>query len=181
MRTSLALIIVLVGCGGGSSLTDNEGVYTLATWTDNMESCDAEGRSILDIQEPNLFIKNENFLGSVFVNVNPCPDLGTCQAEASDDETIHLGNWAFESGSDSGGWTSQSAFGFSVDGECQATRLVATLTFTGDSLRIEDRRQEGTFPADANDECSEAEAEAATAGQPCIALEVVTAAFTAGF
>jgi len=181
MRTSLALTIVLVGCGGGGSLTDNEGVYTLATWTDNTGSCDAEGPSVLDIQEPNVFIKNENFLGSVFVNVNPCPDLATCQAEASDDETIHIGNWAFETGSDSGGWASESAFAFSFDGECQATRLVATLTFSGDSLRIEDRRQEGTFPADANDECSDAEAETATVGQPCIGLEVVTATFTADF
>jgi hypothetical protein len=179
MRSSL-LCLALAACGGGDSLTALEGVYTVSAWTRNDTACDVEGPSVLEINDPNLYIKNESFFGQEFVNVVPCASLGECQADAGDDDTLHLGQWGFQTGSDSAGWTDTSAFAFAIDGNCEATRSETTMTSDGDTIRIEDRSSRGNFAPDAAGECSEEGALAATEGQPCVTLEVVTATFTDG-
>ena len=182
MTTHLPAVIAitLVGttaCGGGSQ-TDLEGVYTVATWTDNQASCDAEGQSVLALHEGFFYIKEENFLGSKFVNVSGCMDVADCQAKAGDDGTIHIGGYGFETGSDSAGWRSHSAIAFGSGGTCMGSVSDVLMTSTADTVRIESR---ATMSAPFTGDCTEAAAEAAAAGQPCASLEVVTATFTAGF
>src|SRR5687768_947948 len=124
MRSRFLGLTILAACGGGNDgLTAHEGVYAVATWTSNPTACDAEGPSIAEIQDPFFFIKSESFFGEQFINVNACPTVGECQADARDDDTLHIGQWGFQSGSDADGWSDDSAFAFDVQGTCEATRV----------------------------------------------------------
>ena len=181
MRASLLALTILAACGGNDGLTSHEGVYAIATWTSNPSSCDAEGPSIADIQDPFFFIKSESFLGEEFINVNVCPTAEQCAADARDDSTLHIGQWGFQSGSDGAGWTDDSAFAIEVQGTCNATRVQTTMTFTGTSVRIEERTSSGTFAPDATGDCPDDQAAAATASAPCETFEVVTADFELAF
>ncbi|MEO8703209.1 MAG: hypothetical protein ABI867_24395 [Kofleriaceae bacterium] len=184
MKLACALAVSLLACGGdGDTITDLEGVYTVATHTQNLTSCDAEGASVTANSPPNLFVKSENFLGQKFVNVNECESVGECQTLAADDSTLHIGQFGFETGSDSAGWTNTSAFASNFAGEdCEATRTAASLTDEGGAIRIEARVSHATFaPGSGSDACPDEAALAATADAPCEQLEVLTATFTADF
>jgi hypothetical protein len=180
---SLGLALALLGCGGSDdAITDLEGVYTIDTHTLNLAGCDAEGDSVLAQRSPNLFIKSENFLGEKFVNVNECESVAECSADASDDSTLHIGQWGFQDGSDAAGWVSTSAFASKVGDECQATRFESKLVDEGGSVRIEERTSHATFaPGGGSDECPDDAALTASATAPCEQLEVVTATFTVEF
>src|SRR5258706_13099176 len=102
MRFLPLALAALAACGG--ALTDLEGVYTIDTWTNNTTSCAAEGPSVLATQSDKaLFIKEQNFLGTKFINGVKCKDVAECQSKSKMD-TIFLDGWSFESGSDSSGW-----------------------------------------------------------------------------
>jgi hypothetical protein len=170
-------LVLLAACGGGhSSLTALEGVYTINTWTQNSASCDAEGASILG-SDTFLYIKTESLLGTRFVNVNPCPSVGECTTEANDKTTINLGNWGFDKGSDSAGWTSDSSFGFDNNGNCDATRDASTMTDLGGAIKIEQRSFDATYPG----ACNDAMNASATASAPCGSLQVLMATFEGDF
>lgn len=172
--------LLLIGCGGGSSGgTSFEGIYRVDTWTQNLMACDAEGPSVASTREPLFYVKNENFLGQRFVNVNGCDDVTICSTDANDEDTIHIGSFAFEEGSDSGGWSTRSAFAFDVQGQCQGGVTETKMTISKTSFRIEQKHFEAVpFPPVAGeDECPDDKVEAAIAGQPCDELEIVTATF----
>ncbi len=174
----LSSSIAATACGSGS-LTDLEGVYSITTWTDNQSGCDAEGPSVAMGREPFFYIKSENFLGSKFVNVVNCADVADCQAKATDKDTLHLGGFAFEEGSDSSGWTAHSAFGFGSNNMCMGDVSDVIMTSGDGTVRIESR---STMSAPYTGNCDDdAAAEAAAAGQPCSSLEVVTATFNTSF
>lgn len=176
------LLLVVAACNDDDSLTSFTGVYTLSSWTENAADCAAEGPSVLDQRPPMVYIKTDNFLGVEFVNVVSCDDLAECQAKANDANTIHLGGFTFDEGSDSTGWRSTTAFGFESEGTCDGsvTETVMTSPIDG-TIRIESRRTDAPpFPADAAGECPDEAVIAAAAGQPCTALEVVVATFTEG-
>jgi hypothetical protein len=118
-----------------------------------------------------------------FVNVNSFDDDGMCKTEANDDDTIHLGGFTFEEGSDSSGWTNHSAFAFESQGQCRGGVTDTKLTFSGTSLRIEQRHVEAVpfAPSTGEDECPDDKVETAAAGQPCDEFEVVTADFNSKF
>lgn len=178
MRITL-LGLFLIGCGGGSGGTSFEGIYRVETWTDNLTGCAAEGPSVTQGRDPLFYTKNEDFFGETFVNVKSCEDIATCKAEANDGDTIHIGMFGFEQGSDSAGWTTHSAFAFSVQGQCEGGVTDSKLTITATSFRIEAKHVEAVpFPAGTgDDECPDEKVEQAAAGQPCDGLEVVTATF----
>ncbi len=183
MRITLLGLVLLVGCGGGDDGTSFQGLFSVDTWTQNRMTCDAEGPSVATTHEPMFYVKNENFLGSSFVNVNSCLDPADCKMLANDDDTIHIGSFAFEDGSDSSGWTTHSAFAFDVQGQCEGNVTDTKLTITKTTLRIEERTVKVVpFPASTGeDECPEAKVETAAMGQPCAGLEVVTATFMQDF
>jgi hypothetical protein len=131
--------------------------------------------------DPNFFIKSESFFGEQFVNVNVCPSVGECQADASDDGTLHIEQWGFQAGSDSDGWSDDSAFAFDVQGTCEATRVRTRMTFADTLVTIEERTSRGTFAPSPNGECPDDAALAATDASPCETLEVVTADFETTF
>src|SRR5512132_2028219 len=107
MRIILLALVLSVGCGGGGGLsTSHEGIYMVGTWTRKKASCDAEGMSIASTHDPLFYMKNESFLGANFVNVNSCDDVTMCKTDANDDGTIHIGEFEFDEGSDSKGFTS---------------------------------------------------------------------------
>lgn len=175
------LALILAGCGGGSGGgTAFEGIYRVDTWTENPMACDAEGPSVAAIHDPFFYVKNESFLGQGFVNVKDCGDIATCSDEANDPDTIHIGSFGFDAGSDSAGWSAHSAVAFAFQGQCEGGVTDTTLMITKTGFRIERRHVEAVpFPPDtgAEDECPDAKVEQAAAGQPCDELEVVTASF----
>jgi hypothetical protein len=179
MRITL-LGLLLIGCGGGSGGgTSFEGIFKVDTWTQNRMACDVEGPSVVANHEPLFYVKNESFLGQSFVNVNGCEDVTICKTEANDKDTIHIGSFAFEEGSDSEGWTTHSAFAFEVQGSCDGSVTDTTMTITKTSIRIEQRRVDALPfpPSTGEDECPDDKVEMAAMGQPCKELEVVTATF----
>jgi len=177
----LAMILALGACGGGGS--ELQGIYQADTWTKNDTACDAEGPSILATQtETTFYIKQEDFLGSKFLNLNFCADQAACATLAADGDTIHLGMWGFDSGSDGDGWTSEFYSGFpDASNVCQGAYVTTTLTGTGgQSVRVEVREvTAGGFPPDADGFCADADGKAAAQGQPCTSLEVMSASFLA--
>ncbi len=172
---------VIAGCGGGS-LTELEGVYTVSTWTESSTSCDAEGPSVAAQRKPSFYIKAESFFGEDFVNVKSCDSEAACRMLATEADTIHIGEFAFEDGSDAAGWSSRSASGYAFDGSCMGLVSESKLIATGEQIRIEVRRIEvPPFAPDAQNECPDEAVTAAAAGQPCTDLEVVTGARVGSF
>jgi hypothetical protein len=184
MRITLLGLFLLIGCGGGSGGgTSFEGIFKVDTWTQNRMTCDAEGPSVATMHEPLFYVKNENFLGQTFVNVNSCVDVATCKSEANDKDTIHIGSFGFEEGSDGSGWTTHSAFAFEVQGSCDGSVTDTKMSITKTTIRIEQRRVDALPfpPSTGEDECPEDKVEMAAQGQPCKELEVVTATFDQSF
>lgn len=183
MRITLLALLATTACGGGSN-TDLEGIYTVDAWNRNSTACDEAGAMDVKAQHEGFFyIKSESILGEDFVNVEGCVDLGECDSKANDSDTIHIGNFTFEDGSDSKGWTSKSAFAFNVQGQCMGGVTTRTMTSTATTVRIEERHVEALpfAPSTGDDECPDAKVEQNAAGQPCDQLEVVTATFTKDF
>ncbi|HLL24645.1 MAG TPA: hypothetical protein VK427_21080 [Kofleriaceae bacterium] len=174
---------LLAGCGGDFG-TSHEGVFTLKSWTRNTTSCDAEGGSVAPPGQAFFYVKNESFLGSDFINVKGCDDVAGCVAEANEKDTINIGQFALDKGSDGGGWTSHGASGFSFAGSpCEGSVFDLKLAITATEFRLEERRTEAVpFPAETGeDKCPDDKVEKAAAGRPCSELEVVTATFVQDF
>src|SRR5690349_830109 len=103
MRISLLCVLTVAACGGGGGGSSKEGIYMIDTWTRNATACDAEGPSVATTHDPFFYLKNENFLGTEFVNLNNCKDSAECKMLANDKDTIHIGEFGFDMGSDSSG------------------------------------------------------------------------------
>jgi hypothetical protein len=181
MRSIPFVLAALAGCGGGS-LTDLEGVYTVSAWTTNPAGCAAEGPSVAEQRDPLFYLKGESFLGVEFVNIKGCQTEADCKMLAGEADTIHIGEFSFDEGSDSAGWTSRSAFGFENGGECTGSVTESIMTSPADGqIRIEVRTTDAApFAPDGQGECADEAVEAAAAGQPCSELEVVTGAHLSG-
>lgn len=186
-----ARVVVVAGVAAGCTdaaapepppdeLTTHEGVYRVATWTNNATGCDAEGPSVAKLRQANVFLKSEHFFETQFLNLNSCPSVEQCQADARDDEVLHVGGWGFQSGSDRYGWRDVSAHAFVENGACRATRKSTQLTFDGVLLRVEERTRRATF-ALVGGSCPYDVALAVTETEPCAALEVMTAELVADF
>ena len=184
----LAIVFVVsslgAACGGGSSSSTLEGVYTADTWTENPTACNAEGPSVLaDQSRLTFYVKLESFLGETFINVNFCDDLADCQALANDEDTLHLGSYFF-TGSDGAGWTTALYSGFAPEGgNCEGEYVTGTLTAPEPgTLRLERREQEaGGFPPEDDGFCDDDKGAQAAEGQPCSTLEVFTATTIGSF
>ncbi|HTM21628.1 MAG TPA: hypothetical protein VL172_14000 [Kofleriaceae bacterium] len=178
----LCALPLLAACGGDmSGLT---GVYDINSWTDNPTACDVEGPASGNT-ETALYVKEENFIGTKFLNVNACTDVAECETLAADDDTINIGNWGFTDGNDDDGWVDSNAYAFTNFDDptkCDATGSETIMTSPAEGmLRIERRTTHSAEPYPAtgpnDDPCPDAGAEAAVQGQPCDSLEVVTATF----
>jgi hypothetical protein len=102
---------------------------------------------------------------------------------AAESDTIHLGMWGFDQGSDGDGWTSKFYSGFpDTANVCQGDFVTTTMTgIAGQSVRVEVRRvTAGGFPPESDGFCDDAAGEAAAQGQPCTSLEVMGGTFVAG-
>ena len=177
MMKRLALVLLAAaGCGG--SFTELEGVYNIDTWTRNDASCDAEGGSILEDQtDHSIFVQQQEFLGQEFLAGVLCTDVADCQDKAAED-TLFLGAFNFDKGSDSDGWTGGIVFAGGGGADCSGGVTDIVMTSSGDSIRIESRtRQSVPFPPGPDGFCDSEDAKDAAEGQPCTELEVVTATF----
>jgi hypothetical protein len=122
MNRSLAMLasIILLGCGGDENRTSLEGVYEITAWTENPDSCDAEGPSVLPhpFGTTHFYVKNESFFGESFVNVVGCEGVANCQEEAVD-TTFDLSFFGpLVTGSDEAGWRNDDSScggGFSIE------------------------------------------------------------------
>ena len=183
MRKIFACVITLtVACTGGSSVeTELVGVYTMSSWTQNDTACDAEGPSILETEtDKAIFVEVGSLLGQEFLQVVTCVDVPDCQSKAAED-TIFLGEFAFDGGNDTSGWTGATFGGSIAEGQCSG--LVTDFLMTGptpDTLRVESRsRNTRPFPQDSDGFCDLAAAKTAAEGQPCMQFEVISATFAA--
>ena len=174
--------VTAVACGGdddGGS-TALEGIYELASWTHNPDSCDSEGPA--GFEESNythFFVKHESFFGEAFLTAVFCSEVDVCRADAADDDTIHIGNFAFDGGDDVAGWTGGS-FVLSIgDTSCSGSVYQARLTGDpGASVRIdEETRTVSDVPLDDMGECQDQVAYDQAAGLPCEELSVVMGTF----
>ena len=179
---SIASLLPLAACGGGDdgSMTALEGIYELASWTHNPDGCDGEGPATFEESNySHFFIKREAFFGEEFVTTVFCSELDDCRAQAAEEDTLHIGNFAFDSGNDDDGWTGTSTILFNDDTSCMGSVLEATLTGTpGSAVRID---QEGVtvtdVPLAGEDECDDQAAYDQAAGLPCEELTVVMGTF----
>ena len=111
MKTpGLLACLLLISCGddGGTALG---GVYEISAWSENPDSCDVEGPSVLPhpFGTTHFYIKNESFFGESFVNVVGCEGVPDCQEQAKDIsiDLSFFGNLA--SGNDDDGWRSDDS------------------------------------------------------------------------
>ncbi|HET6612034.1 MAG TPA: hypothetical protein VFG83_08605 [Kofleriaceae bacterium] len=173
------LSLALAGCGGddGSEL---EGIYTLASWTTNPDSCTEEGGPDIEADGyTHFFVRKDSFFGQSFIAAVMCADLEECRTKAADKDTLYIGQFTFDENGD-GGWTGTSTFLFGED--CAGT--VSTFVLTGDpgvSVRIDSKGRAVTnVPKDSDGFCDTDAAEAQAEGQPCDQLTVVTGDFLEG-
>lgn len=170
----LAICVATAAGCGDDKLSELDGMYELDSWTDNPDSCDAEGPAALEEgNTSHFFVRNDEFFGQEFLAAVTCSDLQECRDMAAETDTLFLGGFLFDEGSDSSGWTGKSGFlgGENCDGEVQ----VATLTGEpGTAVTIERRSYVVTDVAlDSEGECDFDDAYAQAESQPCATLEVV--------
>ncbi|MEZ4366028.1 MAG: hypothetical protein R2939_07045 [Kofleriaceae bacterium] len=162
------VLVAVAACGG---LTEQEGIYDVATWTENPTGCDAEGPSVAAAHAPHVFLRADSFFGQDFINVVECSDLGDCRTRAAETDTLELGGNIFDEGNDDDGWRGRIVSAFGSGGTCGGTVDDGTLTTTATGFRIEHQRRDVTFEAS---DCTTEAAEAAAAAAPCSSLEVIT-------
>jgi hypothetical protein len=183
MRLHVVLLPSVIACacacgGGGDDRSALEGVYTLASWTDNPTACDAEGGPSFEAGSySHFFVRDDTFFGERIVSAVMCADLDGCRRDAADRDTLFLGDFAFGRGDDEAGWTGANAFlgGDACDGE------VTELLLTGEpgatvQIRGEHKSVSGV-PKDGDGFCDLDAAEAQAADQPCERLEIVAGTY----
>ena len=175
------LALAAGGCGGdddGGS-TDLEGIYELASWTHNPDGCDQPGPAAAEESfYTHLFVRADSFFGEEFVSAIMCDTLDECRTMAADEDTLYLGNFTFEEGSDDDGWTGRS-FILSVGDTCMGS--VFEFVMTGNphaSVLINQETKTVTdVPVDDMGECVDQEAYDQAADLPCEELTVVAGIF----
>lgn len=175
-RPALVLFFVLSACG--ESDTALEGIYSIATWTDNQMGCDAEGPAAFQADNySHFFIRHEAFLGERFVTMPLCSTLDECRTTAADSDTLYFGNYGFETGNDDDGWV--GVRGFLAGAECTGELDMLTLTGTSEaSVRIERQTKSvSNVPKDGDGDCDFDAAEDQAVPQPCERLEVLTGTY----
>ncbi|HEY4183163.1 MAG TPA: hypothetical protein VGM90_40345 [Kofleriaceae bacterium] len=175
----------LVACGGGGGSGDDglstahEGVYTVSSWNGNMTSCDGVG---VPLDPPastaRLYIKSESVLGTSFINVVPCDDEASCQADAESSTLMtSLLGWTFSSGSDADGWTGTGGEYATGSGDtCSGVSSVATMKLTGTTAHIENRQSQVQWAKPAGG-CTIDDLHAHAAGAACTSLITVDGTF----
>ena len=167
------LALFLFACDDGG--TAAEGIYEIASWTENVDSCDSEGASIAaDEFDEFLYVTNSEFFGQEFVSVATCLDLETCRMDVADD-SINLSGFAFEDGSDSAGWSGSGYF-ISGSDTCSGEVFEDRLLVTDEGVTIERRSKdvEG-IPKDSDGFCDGDAAKKMAKSLPCTRLEVIGA------
>lgn len=167
----------LVGCGSSSDL---EGVFELASWTTNAESCASDGEPALEQQEySHFFVREDDFFGLRLMNAVMCDSLTSCRMEAADEDTFFIGNFLFDQVTEDG-WT--GARGYLASADCSGVVFEAHMSgVDGESIRIEEHSKTVTDVArDSDGDCDFDAARAQAAPQPCEALTVVTGVFVEG-
>lgn len=185
MKTRILMLAAIAssGCVGlflKKSTPDTEfaGVYALDSWTENTEGCDAEGEQVLRPEGALVGVAaDNNVLIGGFVFAFVCADLDNCAELQDDGFLVGLveNGWRLDDGSDADGWN--GIFDTSLetgDGMCESYRETATLTGSGDSIRIEIRTEvlEPYAQLEGEDPCPRDEIEARAQGT-CSFLEVV--------
>lgn len=181
---ALLFLSALGACGGddGGS-TELEGIYELASWTHNPDGCDSEGPpSFEESTYTHFFVRHDSFFGEEFVSAIPCEDLDTCRTKASDQDTLYLGNFTFDSGSDDEGWTGSSFFLSVGDASCSGSVFEAHMTGDpGAAVQIDqETKLVSDVPLDDMGDCQDQAAYDQAASMPCAELTVVMGTFVEG-
>jgi hypothetical protein len=200
-----ALALPGTGCGGGAtgqeasggpaacalvSVADAapfEGIYQLTSYTENNQTCDAEGPSLLATEKEKLaVVKAVTAFGINVVWLQSCADVANCT-----DKAAKLGNTF--------GAASNILFQFScVQSSNELSATMANTGFTGSqgvctkpsisndtltrdpaaAIRVESREQIGDdYPVDPDGFCTTALGRVHSADKPCTHYRVLTGTF----
>jgi hypothetical protein len=176
---ALVALLVFPGCGGDDE-SALQGIYELASWTSNPDSCDVEGPPSFEASAySHFFVRQDEFFGETFVSAVMCADLEECRTNAAETDTLFLGQFSFDEGSDDSGWTGWNASGIPSDDGCDAMVNLGRLTGEpGVSVTI---RQEGRpvtgVPLDGEGDCDLDVAHERAEDASCEQLVVVTGSF----
>lgn len=171
----VSLALALAACGGDGQ-SDFVGIWEPTAWTDNPTACDSPGTSVLEGRTGFFAVLDQKFFGQRFLSAVSCDDLEECRGLFGDENTLHIGNYTFDRGSDDDGWKGTTTYAFAdQDDTCTGEVLAHTMRDDGGALVIETIRTEVSgVPLDADGFCDTDEAEALAADAPCTGYEVVT-------
>ena len=176
-------VIFLAACGSDDPSTDLAGMYELASWTANPDSCAEEGPPSIDASSyTHFFVRMDELFGQSFISVVPCTSLEECRNNAAMTDTLFLGGGFFlDHGNDDDGWTGQSS---SIGGADTCSGTVDDATLTGEpegSVEIVVEKKEVTdVPLDEEGFCDSDAAKEQAEGKDCAQLEVVTGTYLEG-
>lgn len=177
---TLGLLACVPSACGDDSVTGLEGVYVVATWSENPTGCETEGVDVAASNDGFAFVRHQAFFGEDLVSAGTCPTQAECEEEAfvGEDE-LRISGLIFERGSDDAGWEGEvGSTSWSGDSECNATVRYNQMTWDGMSitLRTEEKRVE-PFAQTANpdDPCPFETAVELSKTTACSSLRVITA------
>lgn len=184
---ALAAVACLLGSGCGDDGksapgpydSEFQGVWSISSWTENGDSCDAEGESVLESKEEKLMLVQACTLSfgiSVdFLHALQCTDEADCDEKRCTADELNLSGYTFAEGGDDGGWMGEATFASGAGGEtCDAEVNLFTLSRDGDDLVLRSETFEvAGVPKDAEGFCDTDAARAMASSQPCVKLEVL--------
>jgi hypothetical protein len=177
---SSALVVALAACGPSTAL---EGIYELSSWTNNPSDCAAPGSPAFEEGlYSHFFVRGDRFFGTFFINAVMCEGLDACRANASDRDTLFIGDFLFDEEGDDGDWVGARG-SLSNDGaRCSGRLRLARITGEpGASVLIsEESKTVSDIPVDSREECDFDAARVGAASHPCESLTLVTGAFLEG-
>lgn len=173
-------LALVAGCGSDDPSTDLAGIFEVATWTANPDSCAEEGPPAFEATNyTHFFVRMDEILGQSFISVVPCVELEECRMNAAETDTIFLGSgFILDHGSDGDGWSGTSTY---IGGGDTCAGTVETAVLTGESEASVEIRNEikevADVPLDDEGFCDSDAAKEQAEDVPCTQLEVVTGTY----
>ncbi len=147
-----------------------EGIYEISYHTHNRSSCDAEGPSVLEVQENRWLAVRRGTDSEPALVLGECPDLESCRALAARQEpAVFVGQGGYECSIGDGSLYGRTRHAGTLEAELckRAAHVDGFLIPEADgALRIESKHRNGDYPAPRRG-CSLAAAERASAALPC--------------
>jgi len=171
------------GCSDSDSDWGEElvGIYAVESLTENSQSCDTEGASILTDDRDHMLVFSGSDRGGRWLRADGCADVAACRQRVRDIQENRgiLVTFSFIFSADKGDhfegdWVTTGYSGGPVCTDGEVTRF-SLATPAENTVRIEARSVVVDHPPDADGICWTYDTQAAAAGQPCNLFRTVGA------